>query len=141
MKPKTAKKPKKTWEEKAVKAAVKEVKKAFSKSKPEPKLSKADYVRSQPKLSAKQLVEAAKKAGIKLQLAYVYFVRSTDRTKAKSKPKKAKTATDEHFNFGASHLMPGDSIQKDKDFMKAVLSIGIGRAKQIIGLVDHFGLS
>jgi len=166
---KSSKKPKP-----ATAKAGKPLSKPLSK-KAAPKISKADFVRSLPQATAKEVVEKGKEAGLDFHASYVHFVRYGDRKKGAKKPKVSKvskelktqtragfndgphslhppkekravyrkrsSSTNSHFNFGVEHLMPGDSIQKDKEFMAAILKIGIARAKQIIGLVDHFGLS
>lgn len=49
-------------------------------------INKSEWIRKQPKLSAKELVEKAKKEGFTLSLAQVYTARSTAATKTKAAP-------------------------------------------------------
>ena len=50
--------------------------------------TKADFVRALPEsMPAKEIVEKAKDAGLKLTTAYVYVIRSQARTGTKKKPK------------------------------------------------------
>jgi hypothetical protein len=60
-------------------------KKGASKKSPTKKQSKADFVRAHGDLSAKEVVEKGKAAGVKLDVSYVYNVRAYSKAKAKKK--------------------------------------------------------
>ena len=134
------------------KAAPKKPKAAPQKKPKAP--SKAAFVRAQPATtSAAAVVEAGKKAGLTIQPAYVYFVRSSSKvSSSKKKPKLSKQdkkdvkdakkvkAAIRKGKETVRKFRPADSVQKDKEFMQEVLKIGIERAKEIIDLVDRFGL-
>ena len=105
-------------------------------------------MRSQPKnLSAKEVVEEGKKAGIALSALYVHSVRCAARKKAGRPSKKvaplkrAPEVIEARKVKGKPWKAPTSSSQADKAFMAEILKIGISRAKEIIALVDHFGLS
>lgn len=129
------------------KAAPKKPKAAPQKKPKAP--SKAAFVRAQPATtSAAAVVAAGKKAGLTIQPAYVYFVRSSSKKKPKLSKQDKKDVKDAKKVKAAIRkgketvrkFRPADSVQKDKEFMQEVLKIGIERAKEIIDLVDRFGL-
>ncbi len=98
--------------------------------KPAPKTqSKAAFVRSLPSSTpAKDVVEKAKAAGIKLTDAYVYNVRATTRAAKKPKVTTAKAAT----SRGTAH-----STSNETTFRKLVLDLGIARSKMLLAEVER----
>jgi len=80
-------------------ATVKKAKKAVAKkaapkkAAPKKAVTKAGFIKSQPQsMSAKQVVEAAKEAGISVSETYVYNVRATKKAAAKKAAPKKKAA-------------------------------------------------
>ena len=81
-------------------ATVKKAKKAVAKkaapkkAAPKKAVTKAGFIKSQPQsMSAKQVVEAAKEAGISVSETYVYNVRATKKAAAKKAAPKKKAAS------------------------------------------------
>jgi hypothetical protein len=64
--------------------------------------TKADFVRALPEsMPAKEIVEKAKDAGLKLSTAYVYVIRSQARTGTKKKPKSESSSGSPRASAGA----------------------------------------
>jgi len=62
---------------------------------PKKDASKADFVRGLPAaMPAKEVVDKAKEAGLKLTTAYVYVIRSQARTSGKKKPAEPRVSKD-----------------------------------------------
>lgn len=83
--------------------------------------SKASFVRSLPRtLTAKEVVQRAKAAGMSLSTAYVYVLRS--KAAGGSKPK---------------GLKPGPKPKGglEHQFVNLVLDVGIARASELLGRV------
>jgi hypothetical protein len=109
--------------------ASKKVKKAASKSAA--KVSKADFVRSHPHLSPKEIVEDGKAAGIKLDASYVYNVRGYDAAKKRVTKQAARWVATPRK--GAAVTRPIASTSKAEDLLKALgAEIGLGRAIEIL---------
>ncbi len=103
-------------------------KKSATKTPKKETASKADFVRSHAALGAADVVEKAKAAGIKLDVGYIYNVRSTD------KASKKKTATPKKAG-PAKNGSP--SASNETTFRKLVVSLGIDRSRALIADVER----
>lgn len=93
--------------------------------------AKAEFVRATPKsLSAKEVVEAAKKKGITLTENYVYTVRSSG-SKAKSKAGKGKPGPKPGRKAAASNGMTPAEAQ----LRNAIADLGLVKASEILEAV------
>ncbi len=91
--------------------------------------SKADFVRAHADLSPKEIVAAAKAAGLKLGVSYVYNVRGYD--KSKTKKKRATRAT--AVRRAPAVRRPITTGSKAETLLRAVAAeIGLGRAMEIL---------
>jgi alanyl-tRNA synthetase len=123
-KPKAAKKA--TAKKSAKKAAAPKAKAAPAA---EPKRSKADFVRSQPAdTTANEVVQAAKKVGIKLSSAYVYVIRSSDKKSGKAAPRAQKVTAAKP----ASKAVAEASSGSEQAFRRLVVALGVERATGLL---------
>jgi hypothetical protein len=95
-----------------------------TKKSPARKLNKSAFVREQPAdMPAKEVVKAAKAAGIELSEGFVYNIRSAAKKKARVAPTRA---------GGAKAAPAGDEAA----FRGLVVSLGTGRARALIDEVE-----
>jgi outer membrane receptor for Fe3+-dicitrate len=95
------------------------------------KTTKADFVRKLPTASPKEIIARAKAEGIKINLDYVYKVRSS------SKAGKAKTKTETRVatprRKGVAVARPIATASSAEDLLRAVAAeIGLARAMEIL---------
>jgi hypothetical protein len=94
------------------------------------KTTKADFVRMLPKASPKEIIARAKSEGIKIDLDYVYKVRSS------AKAGKAKTKADARAatpRKSAAVPRPLAATSSAEDLLRAVAAeIGLARAMEIL---------
>jgi hypothetical protein len=95
--------------------------------KPHP--SKADFVRAHANLSPQEIAAKAKAEGVKLNVRYVYNVRTSDKaTRKKKRAAKARTLTPASAN-GARPSVNSNA----ENLLKAVAAeLGLGRAMEIL---------
>lgn len=99
-----------------------------AKSAKQPTISKADYVRGIPhKIKAKEVVEKAKEAGIKLSANYVYLLRS----KA-NKGKKSAGGRGVHHNDASSTQLRRLMVTLGIDMSEEILADVKSRLEQLI---------
>lgn len=95
--------------------------------------AKAEFIRSQPdQLSAREIVEAAKKRGLQITVNHVYNIRAAKRTQlAAERPKKRRgSPVSPHSNF-TSHRRDAGEIA----LRRAIAEIGLARAREIFDSV------
>lgn len=100
------------------------------------KVNKTQFILGLPKLSAAEVVEKAKKAGIKLNDKYVYNIRSHAKVAKGSKKKKlgrpkGSTNVKKAATRGGVSKVNGSS--QESIFVNAALDLGLGRAEEILG--------
>jgi len=94
-------------------------------------VSKADFVRARSHLSAEEIVEDAKAAGIKLGASYIHDVRGYDTAKAKKK-RAAKKASKLAVTHGTQPSITATSSTAE-DLLRAVAAeVGLGRAIELL---------
>jgi hypothetical protein len=95
--------------------------------------SKADFVRTYPSLSPKEIVEKARAAGVKFDVAYVYRVRAMGKTTRKAKSAAAKTTTPAAVNGAVPSVALPAASSSTEDLLRAVAAeLGLGRAVEIL---------
>jgi hypothetical protein len=97
--------------------------------------SKADFVRTYPSLSAKEVVAKAAAEGIKLGWRYVYNVRASDKAPGRKKraPTKATIPTATAVNGAAPSIASAVRAASAEDLLRAVAAeLGLGRAVEIL---------
>jgi hypothetical protein len=94
--------------------------------------SKSDFIRRLPKLSPKEVVAKAKAEGIKLEVGYVYNVRSAGKAVA---AKRAATTTTSRKATARSDSQPSvsTSTSSAEELLHAIAAeVGLGRAIEIL---------
>jgi hypothetical protein len=96
------------------------------------RVNKSEFIRSQPlELSAKQVVEAAAKRGMKVSAAYVSNIRSHAKVRQRASSAAARS-------LQAARVSPeagASGARSDAEFRKLVLELGVPRANQLLGEV------
>lgn len=91
-------------------------------------MNAADFLRGMPDASARDIVAAAKKKGIKLSERYVYVIRSSDRAKAQAGGSR-----------GGRGSRPGKN-GAETSLRQAIAELGLARARQVLAEVEsRFG--
>jgi hypothetical protein len=97
------------------------------------KLSKSDFIRSQPSMAAKALVAKAKAAGLSIRVNQVYKVRGYDKTTAKTKVTKPEAKRAASPAKSAPAPRPVATRSSVEDLLRAVAAeIGLQRAMEIL---------
>jgi hypothetical protein len=136
---------KKTSSKSASKQAKKTTKKAASKKTSVPTMTKADFVRQNPGVTAKDLAAKALFEGIEISEGYVYSVRSQDakaaskkkgtapkKSTAKSVSKKPSTTSNKSPKPTASNGMGASGSSVEELLKAAAAELGLGRALEIL---------
>jgi hypothetical protein len=98
----------------------------------QPAQGKASFVRAHSELSPKEIVEKAKAQGIKLEVGYVYNVRSADKS-ARTKPPVPKKATSKKPVAANGHPSSSAAANNEEELLKIVAAeIGLGRSIEIL---------
>src|SRR5512133_104504 len=88
---------------------------------------KADFIRSQPgSMSAKEIVEAAAKHGLKISANHVYNLRAVSA--------KGQAGGKENWRLGSRHsdvVYPARLVETERKIRAAIAEIGLSRARQI----------
>jgi hypothetical protein len=107
-------------------------KKASSNGAKKP-ASKAAFVRQFPHLTPKEIVEKAKDEGLKLEVGYVYNIRSADKG-AHGKPTKSPAARPSAPKAAAAPVRPrATSHSNEEELLKIVAAeVGLGRAIEVL---------
>lgn len=92
-----------------------------TKAKP----NKSEFVRKQGDTPAREVVAAARKAGIKLTERYVYVIRSADKARARRKGIVKTT--------GRGRRTGGD----ERELRQAIAEIGLARSREIFQDVER----
>ncbi|MGA3121683.1 MAG: hypothetical protein ABSF69_13035 [Polyangiaceae bacterium] len=93
--------------------------------------SKAAFVRSHANLSPSEIVGRAKAAGIRLEVGYVYNIRSADKTAAAKTKAPAKRPSLKVV--APTAIRPGSTTASPEDLLKVVAAeIGLGRAIELL---------
>jgi hypothetical protein len=90
-----------------------------TRAKSNGKMTASDFVRGMPEAPARDVVAAAKNAGIKLSERYVYVIRSSDRAKARA---------------GGSARGRGKGAENS--LRQAIAELGLGRARQVLAEME-----
>ena len=99
---------------------------ATGEEKPAKRKTKSAFIRSQPDtLSAKEVVDRAKKAGFTIGEKYVYVIRSASRKKAGKGKRVAKVAA-------AAAPAPAAETGNEREFRRLALHLGLKRADELL---------
>lgn len=101
---------------------------------PKPAVSKAEFVRTRAHLSPKEIVEDARAAGMKLDVAYVYNVRGSSKAKGVVKATPTRVAARRSTERTAPPVVrPITTAAKAEDLLRAVAAeVGLGRAIELL---------
>lgn len=100
---------------------------ANSASPKNPTPSKAAFVRQLPNLSAKEVIERARAEGIKLDVGYVYNLRSSGKAAQRRKKPAAKKMPSKYVGASASA-----STNEEQVLKMVAADVGLGRAIEIL---------
>jgi hypothetical protein len=103
--------------------------------------AKADFIRSQPaSMSAKDVVEAARKAGLKVTVNHVYNIRAAEK-KDGSHPAPRSVAAPSTSTPSRRGRKPGSSAMTastalEAQLRRAIAEVGLQRAREIFDSVE-----
>ena len=101
-------------------------------SKASRRQNKSEFIRSQPaNMTAKRVVEAAAKQGMKMSVAYVSNIRSSAKRRAGTLTRTPKPAP-------AAQVPPGSGATSNGEaqLRKLVIQLGVARARALVGEVE-----
>lgn len=99
-------------------------------TKPSP--SKSHFIRRFPKLSPKEVVAKAKAEGIKLEVGYVYNVRSAGKGGAAKKATPATTSRKATTRSGSQSSVSATTSAAEELLRAVAAEVGLGRAIEIL---------
>jgi hypothetical protein len=113
------------------KVAAKKASSTSHGARTEPAQGKASFVRAHSALAPKEIVEKAKAQGIKLEVGYVYNVRSADKG-ARTKPSVPRKTTSKPVAANG-HPSSSAAANNEEELLKIVAAeIGLGRSIEIL---------
>jgi hypothetical protein len=89
------------------------------------KINKSEFIRSMPDATAREVVEAGTKKGVKLSEKYVHVIRSADKARARGG----------RVVGGATRRGRGAS-GSEAELRRAIAELGLARARQVLGEVE-----
>ena len=101
--------------------------------------AKAEYIRSQPaSMSAKEVVEAAKKAGLKVTVNHVYNIRAASKKEGAFAPPRSVPApsTASRRGRGPASSVSTASAALEAQLRRAIAEVGLQRAREIFDSVE-----
>lgn len=105
--------------------------------------AKADFIRNQPvSLSAKEVVEAAKKAGLKVTVNHVYNIRAAGKRQEDSVSPRSVAAPSSHALSASRRsrrtgpVSTGASAALEVQLRRAIAEVGLQRAREIFDSVE-----
>ena len=105
--------------------------------------AKADFIRTQPaSMSAKDVVEAARKVGLKVTVNHVYNIRAAEKKDSGYIPPRSVTASNAGMPAPSKRgrksagLAPAASSALEAQLRRAIAEVGLQRAREIFDSVE-----